>query len=760
MGLTPPAVVRVLGVALLAIGTGGLLGWLLDVPLLRSGGSALPSMKANSAAALAVAGLALVLAARGGQRAGLGVRVAGGAIAALGLATLAEHLRGVDLGIDQLLAVDRDAFALTAPGRMAAATAVSFAVGGAGLIAASQAPGRWSAVATRFAGIALTAMGALGVAQFVFGLELLHSWPALRTAALPTGVGVLLLGIGLWLACRRLRTAPSAAVRITELAAALVVLGAGVTGLAAFAMLEIELERTLASGFRAALDARINELDSTVQLRTTRAAMIATRPNLLRHLELLGADPGRAESRAVVQGVLDSFATHGFSSIVVTLADGAVAGQLGRAVESPSLVVPLDGMEQGALLWRDGLYLRHRLTVGGPGGATAVIHTEQPLPQGPSAARALEALGATGDFLLCHERARDFECFPSRLTPAPFALAVGGPGPARFVELARDRGAGFGHSVDYRGQRVLGAYGQVGQLGLVGVLKVDADEVYGPIRRQLLLVVALIGGVALAGFALVRARVRPLAAALQTRLAELTRVNAALERSNRELQRFAHVISHDLQTPLRSIVGFLQLLRLESGDALTARATDWLRRGVASAEQLHALIQDLLDYARIDAEERPRGLADLEAAADQVIERLHAAIEESGGRVVRGALPTVPGDLSQLTQLLQNLVENGLKFRGAAAPEVRLDASDVGDRWQISVRDNGIGIAPSHHERIFEVFRRLHAGDQFPGTGIGLALCRRIVQRHGGQIWVQSTPGLGTELLFTIPKRGDARDGE
>jgi signal transduction histidine kinase len=749
---TPPGAVRALGVALLAIGTGGMLGWLLDVPLLRSGWPGLPAMKANTAVALAAAGVALVLVARGTRHAWLGARVAGGAIAILGLATLAEHLFAVNLGIDQRLAVDRDAFALSPPGRMAASTAVSLAVAGAGLIAAAQPAGRWAAAA-RAAGIAVTAMGALGVAGFVFGLELLHSWPALRTAALPSAAGILALGGGLWLASHRQRQAPSADARITQLAVWLVVLGAGITGLVAFAVLETQLERTLASSFRTALDARLSELESTVQLRTTGAAMIATRPNLLRHLELLRDDPLRAESRAVVQGVLDSFSSHGFSAIVVTLASGEVVGRLGQIIDRPALEVPLGRIEGAALLWRDGLYLRHHLVVGGPAGSTAVIQAEQPLLQTPRAAKALEELGATAEFLLCREHPPGFSCFPSRLTPAPFILPVHESGPARFAELARDRGAGFGHSIDYRDHRVLGAYGPLPELGLVAVLKVDADTVYGPIRRQFLLVIALIAGVALGGSALVRARVRPLAAALQTRLAELTRVNAALERSNRELQRFANVISHDLQTPLRSIVGFLQLLRLESGEALTERAREWLRRGVASAERLHALIRDLLDYARIDAEERPRGRADLQAIADSVVERLHAAIAESGGQVTRGAaLPTVSGDAAQLAQLLENLVENGLKFRGAGAPRVHVEAVDAGEHWRLSVRDNGIGIEPAHQERIFEVFQRLEAGDRVPGTGIGLALSRRIVQRHGGRIWVQSEPGRGTEVLFTIPK--------
>jgi len=756
---TPPSAVRLLGVALVAIGTGGLLGWLLDVPLLRSGWPGLPAMKANTAVAFAAAGVALVLVARGGRHAWRGARVAGGAIAVLGLATLAEYLFAVDLGIDQRLAVDRDAVALSPSGRMAASTAVSLAVAGGGLIAAAQPAGRWAAVA-RAAGIAVTAVGALGVAGFVFGLELLHSWPALRTAALPTAAGILALGGGLWLASHRHRPAPSADVRITQLAVWLVVLGAGITGVVAFAVLETELERTLASSFRTALDARLSELESTVALRTTGAAMIATRPNLLRHLQRLRDDPARAESRAVVQGVVDSFSSHGFSAIVVTLASGEVVARHGQIVERPGLEVPLGGLGRAALLWRDGLYLRHELAVNGPAGPTAAILAEQPLLQTPRAAKTLEDLGATAEFLLCRERPPGFSCFPSRLTPAPFILPARESGPARLVEMARDRGAGFGHSIDYRDRRVLGAYGPLAELGLVAVLKVDADTVYGPIRRQFLLVIALIAGVALGGSALVRARVRPLAAALQTRLSELTRVNAALERSNRELQRFAYVISHDLQTPLRSIVGFLQLLRLEAGATLTDRARDWLRRGVASAERLHALIQDLLDYTRIDTEARPRGRADLEAIADSVVERLRAGIAGSGGRVTRGALPTVPGDAAQLAQLLENLVENGLKFRGAGEPRVHVEAVDGGEHWRLSVRDNGIGIEPAYQERIFEVFQRLEAGDRFPGTGIGLALSRRIVQRHGGRIWVESEPGRGTEVLFTIPKRGEASHGE
>jgi len=235
----------------------------------------------------------------------------------------------------------------------------------------------------------------------------------------------------------------------------------------------------------------------------------------------------------------------------------------------------------------------------------------------------------------------------------------------------------------------------------------------------------------------------------------LRQANEALVRSNIELQRFAYVASHDLQTPLRTIASFAELLRTTYADKLDGQGKDWIERVVGAVRQLQALVRDVLEYARVDSEVRPFERLDLRAILDQAAALLETPIRESGASVTSGALPAVMGDRSQLVQLMLNLVGNALKYRGAQIPRIHVFAERSGGEWIVSVQDNGIGIAPRHHERIFEIFTRLHSQREYPGSGIGLAVCRRIVHRHGGRIWVESEPGRGSTFRFSIPH--DAR---
>lgn len=244
------------------------------------------------------------------------------------------------------------------------------------------------------------------------------------------------------------------------------------------------------------------------------------------------------------------------------------------------------------------------------------------------------------------------------------------------------------------------------------------------------------------------ALIRDLAASV----AERNRSNEALERSNIDLQRFAYVASHDLQTPLRSIGSFAELLESTYGAQLDEQGRDWLRRTSKSAKHLRTLIDDLLEYARVDAEPRAFERVALRGVVDRVLSLLEVAVRESGAQITCGELPEVMGDRSQLVQLVLNLVGNALKYRGTAAPVLHIAAETTGDEWQISVRDNGIGIAPKHHLQVFEIFKRLHDLKAYPGTGIGLAVCRRVVTRHGGKIWVESQAGEGSVFYFTLGK--------
>jgi light-regulated signal transduction histidine kinase (bacteriophytochrome) len=228
---------------------------------------------------------------------------------------------------------------------------------------------------------------------------------------------------------------------------------------------------------------------------------------------------------------------------------------------------------------------------------------------------------------------------------------------------------------------------------------------------------------------------------------------ADLARSNADLEQFAYVASHDLQEPLRGVVGCLQLLQQRYSEQLDARGEDYIRHAVEGANRMRTLIQDLLAYSRVTS----RGSAFTPTDCGDVLERalanLKVAIDESGAAVTYTPLPTVPGDATQLQQVFQNLVGNAIKFRAAAPPAIHISAECYEGEWRFVVRDNGIGIEPQYAKRIFVLFQRLHTREEYSGTGIGLALCQKIVERHGGHIWVESALGQGATFFFTLPSK-------
>jgi len=244
------------------------------------------------------------------------------------------------------------------------------------------------------------------------------------------------------------------------------------------------------------------------------------------------------------------------------------------------------------------------------------------------------------------------------------------------------------------------------------------------------------------------------------RTKELAVVNRVLEESNLELKQFAYVASHDLQSPLRGISGFVQLLKAEYEDKLDEQAQDWIRRTLLSITQMQTLIHDLLSYSSVDARSRPFTQMAFQDVVSDALAMLESSIRDSGGQVTCGKLPLIMGDRSQLVQLIQNLIGNGLTYRGEKPPHIHVSAERSGQEWVFSVHDNGIGIDPKYYEQIFEIFKRLHAQKDYPGTGIGLAVCRRVVNRHGGRIWVDSKPGDGSTFLFTIPEGTEQTDGQ
>ena len=231
---------------------------------------------------------------------------------------------------------------------------------------------------------------------------------------------------------------------------------------------------------------------------------------------------------------------------------------------------------------------------------------------------------------------------------------------------------------------------------------------------------------------------------------QLAGQNEALERSNRLLQEFAYAASHDLQEPLRTIASFTQLLERRYAERLDGDAIEFMHYIVDGATRMQALIDDILRYSRVTTHGQPLGPVDLRDVVDRALLNLRASIAERSAEVSVGDLPNVRGDESQLLQLFQNLIANAIKYNTNDRPRIEIAASRVNGEATLSVRDDGIGIAPEYHERIFRIFQRLHSRAEFPGTGVGLALCTRIVERHGGRIWVDSVEGEGATFSFTL----------
>lgn len=238
---------------------------------------------------------------------------------------------------------------------------------------------------------------------------------------------------------------------------------------------------------------------------------------------------------------------------------------------------------------------------------------------------------------------------------------------------------------------------------------------------------------------------------MEQRLQQMT---DEMQRSNTELEQFAYVISHDLQEPLRMVSSYTQLLAKRYSNKLDADADEFIAYAVDGAKRMQTLLHDLLDYSRVGTRGKPFSLVNCEHIVEQAMANLKIAIEECGASVSYDVLPTIMGDEGQLARLFQNLIGNAIKFRREEAPQVNISAQRRNNTVTFSVKDNGIGIDPQHSQSIFEIFRRLHTSEEFQGTGMGLAICKKIVERHGGHISVQSQPGQGSTFYFSVDMAG------
>ena len=234
---------------------------------------------------------------------------------------------------------------------------------------------------------------------------------------------------------------------------------------------------------------------------------------------------------------------------------------------------------------------------------------------------------------------------------------------------------------------------------------------------------------------------------------ELKKKTDELARSNSDLKQFAYVASHDLQEPLRVVAGFVKLLEKRYKGKLDSDADNFIAYTVDGVKRMQALIKDLLEYSQVGNKGKELKLTDSSLIVKEAIFSLKKSIEDSHAVVTYDNLPSITVDKAQFVRLFQNLVGNAIKYRGQEDPKVYVSAERKGDEWFFSVKDNGIGIDLGHAERIFNIFQRLHTREEYPGTGIGLAICKKIIENHGGRIWVESEPGKGSTFYFTIPDR-------
>jgi len=238
---------------------------------------------------------------------------------------------------------------------------------------------------------------------------------------------------------------------------------------------------------------------------------------------------------------------------------------------------------------------------------------------------------------------------------------------------------------------------------------------------------------------------------------ELHNLTEELKRSNADLEQFAYSASHDLQAPLRGIEGFIKLLSKRYKGKLDAKADEFIEFTIEGVQRMKMLIKDLLEYSQIGTKNKNFSSVDSSIPLALALANLQRSIEENKAAVTYDALPNVLADSSQLSRLFQNLIGNAIKFHGNELPKIHISAELKGEEWIFAVSDNGIGIDPKNFDRIFSVFQRLHTREEYEGTGIGLASCKKIVERHGGRIWVVSEIGKGTTFYFTLPHQGDIK---
>jgi signal transduction histidine kinase len=713
------------------------LGWHLGLDAVVRVVPGFNPMMYNAALAFAVCGLGMLAAASGRS---LISTFCGALTAAIGLLTLIEYAFHVDLGIDQALMTAYLPQGGPYPGRIILNTTVGLVLLGIALILLSRRAWQRRPVVFGLLGSGVAALGLAPLTGLALGLGMTFGWGSYIPVALNAAIALTITGLGLiWFAWQRGKTVETHTPRWFPL----LIFVAGVT-----------ISGVLYQAFSAQ--------ESTYIERTVQSQA----DSLLQHMAVNVEQRARALDRLGLH-----WENYGYPSRTDWEFDATVAFDYAilraSAWVDPSLHVRWVAPRERNEVYQDfdlGAHQTVRKLLEAAGSKRSLTLTHRvTLPSGEPGflmVRPIFPKNRFAGFLIGFSRLDALAAAairPAGENQCALTVTIGG-------EAAYDhRPENIVFDDNWSRQSSMRLYGNQWTVR-VSPARTIITRLSTRLPRLFLtgeLLLSFLLALVVFLFQTSQLRGAQLATAvrdLQWEVAERKRAEDALRqhaqdlaRSNAELEQFAYVASHDLQEPLRMVASYTQLLARRYGGELDADAHDFIDYAVDGARRMQALINDLLTYSRVGTRGKEFAPTDLEKVFDATLSNLASSIDENRATVTHDPLPTVIADDSQMVQLFQNLIANAIKFHGAEAPRVHVSARRQVSKWAFSVSDNGIGIEPAHRERIFVIFQRLHGKSEYPGTGIGLAICKKIVERHGGRIWVESEPGKGSTFCFTLP---------
>ncbi|MFY9327275.1 MAG: ATP-binding protein [Georgfuchsia sp.] len=778
---TTDTIAKTCGAFVAILGLIALAGWTLDLPVLTSLGPGWIPMAPSTALLFILFGFTVFIVARTppnrtASRIGITIGSAGVLIALLLLIMSS-------LGV--LLKVEHLGFAISGTvggspiGHMSPVTALCFLVGGLSMVAVdlSSPARRWPAIAGSWLAGCLVVANSVFVLAYLFGMPLLY-WGPLIPPALTTCVALAMLGSAL-LALARARilepeqqayTAPRISrfyVAIFTLLAMCLVTAGTIYSRSLLAQRRAEADQMLS----AVADLKVSQLVNWRAERLGDAALLhrnAIFANLVR--QAFGVSRN-AQLRDQLNNFLRQLQdAHGYHQVFLFDALGVARISL---PEAPPTAFELEAARRTLLSGEISLEYFHRDEPGGAPHLSLLVPILDDAAGGRPVAVVILLIdpsrylypmierwptpSATAETLLVRRDGNDVLFLNELRFQKHTALSLRFPLtrtdlPAAKAVLGQE---GIVEGTDYRGDPTMAAVRRVPDTPWFLVARVSTQELFEATFNSLGLAVGVVA-MLLISAAMVLGNMwrqqRVIYYKERAKVAELEVMAQKLARSNLELEQFAYVASHDLQEPLRMVVGFVQLLEKRLVDKLDAETREFMGFAVDGALRMQNLIQDILAYSRVTTRGLPLEPVDSAAALKEALDRLASRIAETDTKVEAQSLPIVMADRAQLVQLFQNLISNAIKFCKGHAPRVCVQAMHEAGWWRFSVTDNGIGIAPEYRGHLFVIFKRLHTRREYPGTGIGLAICKRIIERHGGEIGIESVPDGGSVFWFTLPE--------